>query len=92
MFLVVCIVLIDADRGEAANHGLLDAFELVQSIENVYSNRVTPKQGLDEFEEEMRKRAQRAVRLSRQACQDAHTWEKLNETSAILTRRSISGE
>lgn len=77
------------DRGEAANHGLLDAFNLVQAIDKIYSGQATPKQGLDEYEEEMRKRTRRAVRLSRQACHDAHTWERLNKYSAILTKRSI---
>lgn len=80
------------DRGEAANHGVLDAFNLIQAIDRISSGQATPKQGLDEYEGEMRKRTRRAVRLSRQACHDAHTWERLNKESAILTKRSIEGE
>ncbi|RAH77205.1 FAD/NAD(P)-binding domain-containing protein [Aspergillus japonicus CBS 114.51] len=79
-------------RGEAANHGLLDAFYLSQALRQVYTEGRGAKEALDEYEEEMRSRTRRAVRLSRQACRDAHTWDRLNEDSAILTKRAITGE
>ncbi|KAL4863491.1 hypothetical protein BDV12DRAFT_206436 [Aspergillus spectabilis] len=79
-------------RGEAANHGLLDAFQLTHVLDRIYNHKTTPKQGLDDYEADMRKRAQRAVQLSRQACLDAHAWDQLNETSAILTKRAIEGK
>ncbi|KAJ5260553.1 hypothetical protein N7478_012158 [Penicillium angulare] len=79
-------------RGEAANHGILDAFQLMQGIEKLYSGAVTAQTAIDEYEEEMRTRTSRAVRLSRQACQDAHDWSRLDEFSAILTRRAVVGE
>ncbi|KAL5365192.1 hypothetical protein BJX96DRAFT_179618, partial [Aspergillus floccosus] len=78
-------------RGEAANHGLLDAYWLVHAIEQIYSGKADAKTALDTYEKEMRQRTKRAVRLSRQACHDAHAWEQLNETSAILTKRAIDG-
>ncbi|KAL4890554.1 hypothetical protein BDV59DRAFT_204267 [Aspergillus ambiguus] len=78
-------------RGEAANHGLLDAYWLVHAIEKIYSGKTDAKTALDVYEKEMRQRTKRAVRLSRQACRDAHAWEQLNETSAILTKRAIDG-
>ncbi|GES58667.1 monooxygenase [Aspergillus terreus] len=81
----------EIDRGEAANHGLLDAYWLVHAIEKIYSGKADAKTALDGYETEMRQRTRRAVRLSRQACRDAHAWEQLNETSAILTKRAVDG-
>lgn len=80
------------DRGEAANHGLLDAYHLMEAIEKVYGGAASPQVAIDEFEKEMRVRTSRAVRLSRQACYDAHDWTRLDETSAILTKRAIAAE
>ncbi|PWY81542.1 FAD/NAD(P)-binding domain-containing protein [Aspergillus sclerotioniger CBS 115572] len=79
-------------RGEAANHGLLDAFHLFQALRQMYTGAKGAKEALDEYEAEMRSRTRRAVRLSRQACHDAHAWERLNEHSAILTKRAVTGE
>lgn len=79
------------DRGEAANHGLLDAFHLAAAIERIYSGSTTPREAIDCYEAEMRERTRRAVLLSRQACRDAHSWDQLNENSAILTKRSVVG-
>ncbi|KAJ5937076.1 hypothetical protein N7466_003526 [Penicillium verhagenii] len=79
-------------RGEAANHGLLDAFHLMQAIEKLHLGNTTAQSAIDEFEQEMRTRTSRAVRLSRQACLDAHDWSRLDETSAILTKRAIGEE
>ncbi|KAJ5809060.1 uncharacterized protein N7503_001278 [Penicillium pulvis] len=76
-------------RGEAANHGLLDAYHLMQAIEKLHSGVTTAQSAIDDFEQEMRTRTSRAVRLSRQACLDAHDWSRLDETSAILTKRAI---
>ncbi|KAJ5533719.1 hypothetical protein N7494_010271 [Penicillium frequentans] len=76
-------------RGEAANHGLLDAYHLMQAIEKLHSGIITAQSAIDDFEQEMRTRTSRAVRLSRQACLDAHDWSRLDETSAILTKRAI---
>ncbi|KAJ5873406.1 uncharacterized protein N7473_013279 [Penicillium subrubescens] len=79
-------------RGEAANHGILDAYQLMQAIVKIFDGSATPSVAIDEFEKEMRTRTSRAVRLSRQACKDAHDWSRLDETSAILTKRAIVGE
>ncbi|KAJ5563787.1 hypothetical protein N7513_000029 [Penicillium frequentans] len=76
-------------RGEAANHGLLDAYHLMQAIEKLHSGIITAQSAIDDFEQEMRTRTSRAVRLSRQACLDAHDWSRLDESSAILTKRAI---
>ncbi|GAB7356228.1 hypothetical protein MBLNU459_g7047t1 [Dothideomycetes sp. NU459] len=75
-------------RGEAANHGLLDAYHLSRALKDIFDG-VSQKATIDAYESEMRKRTQVAVRLSRQACIDAHNWENLNENSAVLTKRAI---
>lgn len=78
-----------ADRGEAANHGLLDAHRLMEAIEQIYNGSAIASVAIDRCEREMRDRTSHAVRLSRQACHDAHDWGRLDETSAILTKRAI---
>lgn len=95
MLIIVCKLhrlLTVTDRGEAANHGLLDAYHLAEAIEKIYSKDATASEAINEFEKEMRQRTSRAVRLSRQACRDAHDWTRLDEASAILTKRSIVGK
>lgn len=77
------------DRGEAANHGLLDAFHLVSAIERMVKGEIPQKEALDGYEKELRERTRRAVLLSRQACYDAHSWEDLNENCAVLSKRAI---
>lgn len=79
-------------RGEAANHGMLDAFRLVGAIQKVFAGEASPKAAMDEYETEMRDRTggeEGAVMLSRQACLDAHDLHGLNENSAVLRRRAI---
>ncbi|RDW72764.1 FAD-dependent oxidoreductase [Aspergillus mulundensis] len=76
-------------RGEAANHGLLDIFHLVEAIAEIYAGG-DQKAAIDRYESEMRERTAPAVRLSRQACMEAHAWDQLNDGCAILSRRKIS--
>ncbi|CAG8416865.1 unnamed protein product [Penicillium salamii] len=76
-------------RGEAANHGILDAFCLTEAIDQVFNHSMTTSVALGKYEEEMRERTRRAVQLSRQACRDAHSWARLDGNSAILTKRAI---
>lgn len=76
-------------RGEAANHGILDAYSLCRALQGVHTGAKSQKDALDEFETAMRDRAEPAVLLSRQACLDAHDYASLNEDSAVLKRRAI---
>lgn len=76
-------------RGEAANHGMLDAFNLCEALKEVYFKNKSQKEAIDQFEQEMRTRTSHAVNMSRQACFDAHDWRRLDENSAILTKRAI---
>ncbi|KAL2836317.1 hypothetical protein BJY01DRAFT_59267 [Aspergillus pseudoustus] len=77
-------------RGEAANHGILDVYHLASAIEKIYSGSGDDAASvITEYEAEMRERTTRAVKLSHQACLDAHDWASLNENSAILARRKL---
>lgn len=84
-------------RGEAANHGMLDAYHLVQHLGAVHAAgegepNSTLESRIREYEAEMRDRTggeDGAVMLSRQACLDAHDFHGLNENSAVLRRRAI---
>jgi 2-polyprenyl-6-methoxyphenol hydroxylase-like FAD-dependent oxidoreductase len=82
------VKLTGTDRGEAANHGLLDIFHLIEAIATIYAGG-DQKVAIDEYEREMRERTAPAVRLSRQACLEAHVWDQLNEGCAILSRRKL---
>lgn len=77
-------------RGEAANHGLLDAYILYHGIISVYSGAKSRKDIVDEYEAEMIERGKPAVLLSREACIQAHDFYGLNENSAILKKRALN--
>ncbi|KAM3511874.1 hypothetical protein MY11210_004492 [Beauveria gryllotalpidicola] len=76
-------------RGEAANHGLLDARNLCNALVKVSSGEASLKEALDSYEAEMVERTNPAALLSRQACLDAHDFHCLNENSPVLKRRAI---
>ncbi|EMT67394.1 hypothetical protein NOF04DRAFT_9914 [Fusarium oxysporum II5] len=78
-------------RGEAANHGILDAYRLTKVLEGAYHKGKGLGEAIDEYEAELRERTKVAVLLSRQACLDAHDWAGLNENSAVLKKRAIAG-
>lgn len=77
-------------RGEAANHGIMDAHQLSRALEAERDGRRTKKQALDAYETEMRERTRPAVLLSREACLGAHDFNSLNQDSAVLRRRAIT--
>lgn len=76
-------------RGEAANHGILDALKLCEVLQSVYQGGQSTEEAILKYEKELRSRTSAAVLLSRQACLDAHDWAGLNEHSAVLKRRAI---
>ena len=76
-------------RGEAANHGMLDAYHLCQALKKISTEEQPQQDAIDQFEQAMRARTSRAVLMSRQACFDAHDWARLDEKSAILTKRAV---
>lgn len=77
-------------RGEAANHGILDAYLLVKAITFIRNGEMTQKDAIDAYEAELRRRTQAAVLLSREACLGAHDFHALDENSAVVRRRALS--
>ncbi|KAI1743341.1 FAD/NAD(P)-binding domain-containing protein [Xylaria scruposa] len=75
-------------RGEAANHGFLDASKLKEQLKLWRDGLKTRRQALEDFEAEMRERAYQAVLLSRQACLDAHDITNLGPESPLVSRRA----
>ncbi|OBZ69051.1 Zeaxanthin epoxidase, chloroplastic [Grifola frondosa] len=78
-------------RGDGANQGILDALELVQCLEQASVQGRLDKesicQALRSFEAQMCPRARAAVLASRQACLDAHDWNRLAADSPVLSNR-----
>lgn len=78
-------------RGEAANHGITDVYEISEKLDAVHKGNQNLASAIDEFEVTMRARVEPAVLLSRQACLDAHNWKSLHtpeKPSPLLTKRS----
>ncbi|ATY65727.1 FAD dependent oxidoreductase [Cordyceps militaris] len=76
-------------RGEAANHGLLDARNLYRALASVAAGTVSLKDAINGYDAEMLERTNPAALLSRQACLDAHDFHCLNKDSPVLKRRAI---
>ncbi|TFY69027.1 hypothetical protein EVG20_g3324 [Dentipellis fragilis] len=76
-------------RGEAANHGIMDAHRIYMMLQRCWNDPSRLEEELKAQEAEMRKRTAPAVLLSRQACIDAHDWSRLKEGSPVLAKRVI---
>lgn len=82
--------LTSVDRGEGANHAIVDVQDFVERVvpvlkENQPLNIL--RGALDAYEDEVIKRARPGVLASRRACLDAHEWSRINNRSPLLTRR-----
>lgn len=76
-------------RGEAANHGIMDAYHLANALAQIYNGTKTRRDAVEAYEAEMRDRTSVAVLWSREACIGAHDYHSLDEKSAVLRRRAI---
>ncbi|KAK3375842.1 hypothetical protein B0T24DRAFT_617143 [Lasiosphaeria ovina] len=90
-------------RGEGANHAIVDVLELcelvigpqiVQDSSNSSGHSDSDsdrhkrlRAALDQFEDVVAARTRPAVLASRQACIDAHNWERISDQSPLLSRR-----
>ena len=74
------------DRGDAANHGIMDAANLTEALRRVSEGKETLETAIAGYQKEVRARCQPAVWASRQACLDAHHWERLGEESPLIER------
>ncbi|KAI9746357.1 MAG: hypothetical protein M1818_000069 [Claussenomyces sp. TS43310] len=75
-------------RGEAANHGMTDAARLASQLVAIYEGKISPKEGIEQYEQEMRPRCHDAVLLSRRACLDAHNLNELKPDSPVVAKRA----
>ena len=92
------MLMVLQDRGEGANHGITDVALLFEKILPALQNRSVPtisdgsslqtlQDAIDAYEKEMIQRAGPAVLTSRQACLDAHEYEKITDQSPLISRR-----
>jgi hypothetical protein len=88
------------DRGEGANHAIVDVLDLVELVISQLPSpdSATPiaavdlRAALDRYEDRVVGRTRPAVLASRQACIDAHQWSRINEKSPLLSRRMMNLE
>jgi hypothetical protein len=80
----------DLDRGEGANHVILDVEDFVDCVMPILQAGGTSeklKASMDRYLKVVVTRTRPAVLASRQACLHAHDWEKISSESPLLTRR-----
>lgn len=80
------------DRGEAANHVIVDALDFVQKVLphiKTTSDAAQLDTALHDYETSVIERTRPAVLASRQACLDAHDWSRINTGSPLLTKREM---
>ena len=88
-------------RGEGANHAITDISTLLHhllphirlfknpSYAPSYDIIKAMKESIMAYESEMYIRSKPSVLASRQACLDAHQYERINESSPLIARRII---
>ena len=83
----------DPDRGEGANHAIVDVLEFSQNVTSVLdpctAAEVDLRDALDTYEEVVVKRTRPAVLASRKACLDAHVFENINSKSPLVSKRQM---
>lgn len=80
-------------RGEAANHGIADVHLLVSQIVPVLqAQRGSLALACQAYTAGMVDRAAPAVKLSRQACLDAHVYERIDDGSPLMMKRAVGIE
>jgi 2-polyprenyl-6-methoxyphenol hydroxylase-like FAD-dependent oxidoreductase len=74
-------------RGEAANHGLLDAALLVDQLVRVKNGEIDQREAIAEYEKEMKPRCRAAVLKSRQAAIDGHNTDAITAEGPLIGGR-----
>ena len=81
------------DRGEGANHAIVDVLEFSQKVTSVLdpctAAEVELRAALDAYEELVVRRTRPAVLASRKACLDAHVFGNINSTSPLVSKRQM---
>lgn len=81
-----------SDRGEAANHGIYDAVELVRQLQQWRGGAKSREEALRDYQLEVAERTYEAVLLSRYACLESHDLDNMSEESNVLNVRIHSAE
>ncbi|CCC13924.1 hypothetical protein SMACR_08433 [Sordaria macrospora] len=80
-------------RGEGANHAIFDVLEFAQQvISHLEDTTAKLRDAIDRYEDSVIIRSRPAVFASRQACIDAHWWERIRGSTPLLSRRTPSME
>jgi 2-polyprenyl-6-methoxyphenol hydroxylase-like FAD-dependent oxidoreductase len=83
-------------RGEGANQSIMDVKVLLGLFEPLLQHEDSEVQDFraarDTYEDEMVERTELAVLASRQACLDAHEWQKLDDQSPLVRRRLMRAD
>jgi 2-polyprenyl-6-methoxyphenol hydroxylase-like FAD-dependent oxidoreductase len=82
-------------RGEGANHAIVDIGNPVEAIKPLVKTGAddeTWMEAIKGYEEEMVERSTQGVLVSRQACLDAHDFERLNDDSPLVRRRLMRAD
>ncbi|KAF4982459.1 hypothetical protein FZEAL_1913 [Fusarium zealandicum] len=77
-------------RGEGANHAIVDVSDFVERVLPVlkdHGDSGALRTALDMYEDAVVKRTRPGVLASRQACLDAHEWQRIQSNSPLLTKR-----
>ncbi|KAK4183982.1 hypothetical protein QBC35DRAFT_77046 [Podospora australis] len=81
-------------RGEGANHAIEDVQDFVELVLPHLTYSTTTKEalreGINAYEDKVVARARPAVLASRQACIDAHQWERITPQSPLLSKRLMN--
>lgn len=82
-------------RGEAANHGIMDVELLLSAILPVMQTADSVRgkdmvEACEHYTRDMVGRTAPAVLKSRQACLDAHTYERINDNSPLIQLRTAA--
>ncbi|KAK4176784.1 hypothetical protein QBC36DRAFT_4192 [Triangularia setosa] len=78
-------------RGEGANHAIIDVKEYVDTVlPHLDGSPTELRAALDAYEDKAVARTRPAVLASRQACLDAHEWEKIGPASPLLSKRAMN--
>ncbi|KAG9676799.1 FAD/NAD(P)-binding domain-containing protein, partial [Aureobasidium melanogenum] len=75
-------------RGEAANHGILDAYDLLKHLQLICSGECQKQDTMRMYKRRLTERAPDATLASRRACEDAHHYP-VDKDSPLVTERTM---
>ena len=67
-------------RGQGLNHGIADACKIVEVVQAVRDGKMSLAQAMQEYEDEMVKRAGEEVAISKMNTEMMHDWPRLMQS------------